>query len=1165
MTLRDYQQETVKRMLAEAKRGNASLGVLPTGCHAAGTPILMADGTTQPVEAVSVGDQVMGPDGQPRDVLRLCRGRQQMHKITPTRGGPAFVVNADHVLALHRTPQKRNSKYPSHRAATVFLTVQDYLTRSKWFKHIHKLQRADRLDFGVKPCSPLDGYALGVLLGDGCLSHGSAQFVSPDHEIVSAMNETAHGFGARLSVNGPNRSAPTYTAVTDRGQPNPLLSELRRLGVAPSTSASKRVPDEFLRADADTRSEVLAGLLDTDGHLSNGGFDFVSKSRQLAADVVYLSRSLGLAATEPRAKYVAGYDCAYWRVSVSGCDVGMPATRVTRKRPGPRKINKGNVSGFTIEPAGEGDFYGFTLSGDHLYLTGDFVVHHNSGKSHVAAALAEQFDRALILAHRQELLTQNAAKLKRDVTFACSGLGKPDFSGEIVVASRDTARARKDQLPGFDAIIVDEAHLVSDQRRTGYQRIFTAVRNQNPDAQLFGLTATPWRLGMGHLTDGRTFDTVAHEVAYLDLVQRGFLAPLRPFAPRSGQISTLGLKVQATGDFAQADLSARLGGTSEQIARYVAKALQTRQSALVFCVDVAHVEEMTAALRAAGVPAAGLSQKSKDRAEILAGMKSGEIRAVANCEILTTGFDHPPLDVIALARPTASPILSVQMLGRGTRTHEGKRDCIASGQRVLTDSGWIAIEQVTTDMRVFDGVEFVEHGGVIFKGIQEVMSYGGLTATPDHKVMCADGWQTLEQAAQAGAEIQLPGIDRPPLQQSESHVSQGCCKIGAQVSARDLLRLRTDRVARTVQPAHRESWLRTLWQAFRSACGKADAWGSKVAAAAVRVCQAALHEPKQLSMGALWRGRNPVSVSIAGGYGALGSGQHRFAANPSAPIGPYQQRRTLCSGQPALGIAPTQHGEQQQGKAHGAVPRVPSVSPGNQVCGRNAAQAACKRPDGSGDHRAVSSQISQAQGPVWDILNCGPRHRFVCEGVIAHNCIIMDFAGVIARNGPITDPVIPQPKRAGGPKAAAPTMVCPNCTAILAAAARSCHECDWTAPPPKPALSLVPTGDDPMGEADLQEVESVELHRHTSAAGHPCVKAVWNIAGRKKPLWTFYALGNPKAGQFVRAKFADDLGARAFSVDQALAIEINPPDRVLIGTNKHGYETIIRVERKEQA
>ncbi len=473
------------------------------------------------------------------------------------------------------------------------------------------------------------------------------------------------------------------------------------------------------------------------------------------------------------------------------------------------------------------------------------VLPTGSGKSHVAAALAEAYPRALILAHRQELLTQNAAKLNRNVTFACTGLGKPDFSGDIVVASRDTARARCDQLPSFDAVIIDEAHLVGPQAKSGYQRIITAARHHNPDVHLFGLTATPWRLGMGHLTRGKTFDTVAHEVGYLDLVDRGFLSPLRAFAPRSGQISTEGLKVQATGDYAQRDLIDRLGGSTVQIARYIRKALEVRNSALIFCVNVDHVREMTAAMTAMGIPCAGLTQKSKNRTEILAKLKSGEIRAVANCEILTTGFDHPPLDVIALARPTASPILAMQMLGRGTRIADGKRDCV-----------------------------------------------------------------------------------------------------------------------------------------------------------------------------------------------------------------------------------------------------------------------------------------------------------------------VLDFGNVIATNGPITDPVIPKPRKRGKATAAPPVKPCPKCSAILSASARSCHECDWTAPPPKPDLSMRPSEIDPMGRHHLQAVESVTLVPHESAAGNRVLKAIWEITGRSHPVHTFYALDDKTHARKARRKLFYDLGVNAFSVSQAVKMKITPPARVQVGKNAGGYPVI---------
>ena len=227
-----------------------------------------------------------------------------------------------------------------------------------------------------------------------------------------------------------------------------------------------------------------------------------------------------------------------------------------------------------------------------------------SGKSLLCAGLARAYPSAIILANRAELISQNAGKLP-GATMACATVGTPDFSRKCVVASRDTARSRLQHLPAFDACIIDEAHMVSDKENAGYQRILRHLFELNPDMHLFGMTATPWRLASGALASGDTFTCVAHELPIEALVENGSLAPVIAYAPRQAQINTRGLKVAATGDYKTADVQRRVEGTSEDVARHVAQALQEgRRAALVFCVSVQHVEDMTACLRRAGLRAA---------------------------------------------------------------------------------------------------------------------------------------------------------------------------------------------------------------------------------------------------------------------------------------------------------------------------------------------------------------------------------------------------------------------------------------------------------------------------------------------------------------------------------------------------------------------------------
>lgn len=157
---------------------------------------------------------------------------------------------------------------------------------------------------------------------------------------------------------------------------NPLLNDLKHYNLI----GNKHVPIDYKANSRKVRLQVLAGLLDTDGSLSNDCYDFINKSRQLAEDVAFLARSLGLAAyLKPcRKTCQTGKTLVYYRVTISG-DCSTIPVRIRRKICPARKINKDALMvGINIEPLEEGDYYGFQVSGDGLFLLGDFTVVHNS-------------------------------------------------------------------------------------------------------------------------------------------------------------------------------------------------------------------------------------------------------------------------------------------------------------------------------------------------------------------------------------------------------------------------------------------------------------------------------------------------------------------------------------------------------------------------------------------------------------------------------------------------------------------------------------------------------------------------------------------------------------------------------------------------------------------
>lgn len=344
-----------------------------TGCHAKGTMILMFDGSVKAVERVSVGDSLMGPDSQPRTVLSLARGKEEMFRITPLQGGEPFVVNKGHILSLKRT---RRSADDALAGTLTNITVGSLLDQSKFYRHLRKLWRTG-VEFASASELPIPAYILGLWLGDG--SEGNTMLTSMDPETTDAWVSYGRSLGLTVTRHHQaGNAAVGHHLVVRKGTKNPLRDELRQLDVW----NNKHIPHAYQTASREDRLALLAGLVDTDGHLSCGGYEVVQKRERLARGILSLARSLGLRASI-RSKVCNG--CTYWRVFVSGDTHTIPV-RIARKQQTASNHNRDPLlSGFTIESVGEGNYYGFALSGDHLYLTADFTVHHNTGKTFLSS------------------------------------------------------------------------------------------------------------------------------------------------------------------------------------------------------------------------------------------------------------------------------------------------------------------------------------------------------------------------------------------------------------------------------------------------------------------------------------------------------------------------------------------------------------------------------------------------------------------------------------------------------------------------------------------------------------------------------------------------------------------------------------------------------------
>jgi hypothetical protein len=176
------------------------------------------------------------------------------------------------------------------------------------------------------------------------------------------------------------------------GKSNVIWQNLSDLGLTGAKSGDKFIPQKYKVSSVEDRRELLAGLLDTDGGLSHNGFDFISKSQRLAQDVVFVAQSLGLSAYAKECKKSCqnNFTGVYHRVSISGNTDIIP-TKLERKKAQKRIQKKNNlVTGFSVTSVGAGEYFGFEVDKDNLYIMEDFFVTHNSGKSMALVHLGAQ-------------------------------------------------------------------------------------------------------------------------------------------------------------------------------------------------------------------------------------------------------------------------------------------------------------------------------------------------------------------------------------------------------------------------------------------------------------------------------------------------------------------------------------------------------------------------------------------------------------------------------------------------------------------------------------------------------------------------------------------------------------------------------------------------------
>lgn len=357
--------------------------------------VVMYDGSLKPVQDIKVGDQVMGIDNTPRTVLQLHRGRSQMYKVHQTYAKD-YYVNEGHLVCTEWDRDKyidhgsKGKQYIGKETFKEDIPVEDISKR--WLYRYNRIYgyRVEGWELKEKNL-PIEPYFLGLWLGDG--NSRNSTITTIDEEVNSYLKNYAkriEGIFTRRYDEYHQRELYSNIINPKKIEGKSLNKILRKLNVL----NNKHIPDIYMKGSRQQRLELLAGLLDSDGHLENekrnGGqsFIFCNTNYELMIQIQQLAWSLGFRCNSIRkiqrdlnlnnGKYKIKNN-VYYNCNISGNIWNIPC-KITRKR-APYKENKlqnSLRSSLKIEPIGEDNYYGFTLDGDHKFLLSDGTVVHNS-------------------------------------------------------------------------------------------------------------------------------------------------------------------------------------------------------------------------------------------------------------------------------------------------------------------------------------------------------------------------------------------------------------------------------------------------------------------------------------------------------------------------------------------------------------------------------------------------------------------------------------------------------------------------------------------------------------------------------------------------------------------------------------------------------------------
>ena len=319
------------------------------------------------------------------------------------------------------------------------------------------------------------------------------------------------------------------------------------------------------------------------------------------------------------------------------------------------------------------------------------VIPTGGGKSLVMAQLIYEIvqdygARILLLSHVRELVQQDHDEIvelwpEAPIGVFSASLKRKELQAPILVASIQSIEKHVTKLdPAPEIVLIDECHLMSTKDGSRYKRAMNTLKAMYPRLRVVGLSATPYRMDRGwlHKGEGAFFGSIVHDAKIQSLIDDGYLAPMIA-KPGKVTISTAGLhKVGKEWNAGELEARAMEGDTTRIAVEDMIARGEGRKKWLIFASGKRHAFQILEELERHGIPAGMVLGDTAhgEREALVSGHKYGDIKALVTINVLSTGYNNPSIDLLALMRPTESASLYVQQVGRGSRLAPGKIDCL---------------------------------------------------------------------------------------------------------------------------------------------------------------------------------------------------------------------------------------------------------------------------------------------------------------------------------------------------------------------------------------------------------------------------------------------------------------------------------------------------------